>query len=128
MPHFPRKSLALFRYNYIIDIIARKFIFFSFFFKKTKLVLYFFRIFVQFTINQLITYRNTIIIIEYLYCYYNWWQLASENSMGTLCVVSGHIVFFFSIFYLYTCTESVYFILLCNMSNKILPYYMMAEK
>ena len=73
---------------------------------------------------KLITYRNTIIIIiiDYLYCYYNWWQLASENPYGySMCCLRTYCVSFSSIFYLYT--ESVYFILLCNMSNKILPYH-----
>ena len=80
--------------------------------------MYFFRIFVQFTIN---TYRNTNIIIDYLYCYYNWWQLSSENPYGySMCCLRTYCVFF-SLFYLYT--ESVYFILFCSMSNKILPYH-----
>ena len=73
---------------------------------------------------KLITYRNTIIIviIDYLYCYYNWWQLASENPYGySMCCLRTYCVSFSSIFYLYT--ESVYFILLCNMSNKILPHH-----
>ena len=50
--------------------------------------------------------------------------LVASRQREPLCVVSGHIVFFFSIFYLYT--EPVYFILLCNMSNKILSYHTMA--
>ena len=33
--------------------------------------------------------------IYYLYSYHNWWQLASENPIGTVCVVSRHFVFFF---------------------------------
>ena len=73
---------------------------------------------------KLITYRNTIIIIiiDYLYCYYNSWQFASENPYGySMCCLRTYCASFSSIFYLYT--ESVYFILLCNMSNKILPYH-----
>ena len=48
------------------------------------------------------------------------WQLASENPIGTLCVVSGHFVFFF---YIFLCLVNMFSIILCTMSNKILPYH-----
>ena len=44
-----------------------------------------------------------------------------REPLWVLYVWSPDILCFFSAFYLYT--ESVYFILLCNMSNKILLYY-----
>ena len=114
-------------YNYIIDIITRKFIFFSFSLFSFKRQNWYYTFSEYLCSLKLITYRNTIIIIiiDYLYCYYNWWQLASENPYGySMCCLRTYCVSFSSIFYLYT--ESVYFILLCNMSNKILPYHIEA--
>ena len=62
----------------------------------------------------------TIFIIYCLYSYHNRWQLASENLIGTLCVVSGHFVFSF---YIFLCLGNMFSIILCTMSNKILPYH-----
>ena len=62
----------------------------------------------------------TIFIIYSLYSYHNRWQLASENLIGTLCVVSGHFVFSF---YIFLCLGNMFSIILCTMSNKILPYH-----
>ena len=53
-----------------------------------------------------------------MYSYYNRCQLASENLIGTLCVVSGHFVFSF---YTFLCLVNMFSIILCTMSNKILP-------
>ena len=43
------------------------------------------------------------------------------NAIGrpTLCVVSGHFVFF----YIFLCLVNMFSIILCTMSNKILPYH-----
>ena len=107
-----RNSLPFSDYNYIIDIITREFIFFSFSFSFIKQNWYYTSS--EFVCNlHLITYRNTIIIVGYLYCYCNWWQLASENPYRystNVCVVSGHIVFIsrFSIFILSQCTLYCY--------------------
>ena len=62
----------------------------------------------------------TIFIIYCLYSYHNRWQLASENLIGTLCVVSGHFVFSF---YIFLCLVNMFSIILCTMSNKILAYH-----
>ena len=62
----------------------------------------------------------TFFIIYCLYSYHNRWQLASENLIGTLCVVSGHFVFSF---YIFLCLGNMFSIILCTMSNKILPYH-----
>ena len=62
----------------------------------------------------------TIFIIYCLYSYHNRWQLASENLIGTLCVVSGHFVFYF---YIFLCLGNMFSIILCTMSNKTLPYH-----
>ena len=44
----------------------------------------------------------------------------SENLIGTLCVVSGHFVFSF---YIFLCLGKMFSIILCTMSNKMLPYH-----
>ena len=69
---------------------------------------------------QLTIHRIYYFIIYCLYSYHNRWQLASENPIGTLCVVSGHFVFFF---YIFLCLVNMFSIILCTMSNKILPYH-----
>ena len=66
----------------------------------------------------------TNFIIYCLYSYHNRWQLASENLIGTLCVVSGHFVFSF---YIFLCLGNMFSIILCTMSNKILPYHTIYE-
>ena len=61
-------------------------------------------------------YYNYLLSIQLL-------QLVAARQiepLWVLYVLSPDILCFFSMFYLYT--ESVYFILLYNMSNKILPY------
>ena len=80
----------------------------------------------NYTSSEILRYINynyitiTIFIIYCLYGYHNRWQLASENLIGTLCVVSGHFVFSF---YIFLCLGNMFSIKLCTMSNKILPYH-----
>ena len=65
MPHCPVSPLPFSDYNYIIDIITRKIIFFSFSFSFKKQNWYYTSS--EFVCSeQLITCRNTIIMIDYL--------------------------------------------------------------
>ena len=62
MPHCPVSPFPFSDYNYIIDIVTRKFIFFFFSFEKQN---WYFTSSEFVCSLQLITYRNTIIIIDY---------------------------------------------------------------
>ena len=67
-------------------------------------------------------YRNTIIIIYYLYCYYNWWQLTSDNSYGySMCCLRTFCVFFLYIFVLSQYT--LYCYALCQIKYCHIPYH-----
>ena len=118
MPHCPVSPLPFSDCNYNIDIITRKFMFFSFSFSFKKQNWYYTS--PEFLCSlQLITYRNTNYQLSILLL-----QLVAARQrepLWVLYVLSPDILCFFSIFYLYT--ESVYFILLCNISNKTLPYH-----
>ena len=116
MPHCPVSPLPFSDYNYVIDVITRKSISFSFSFKKQN----WYYTSSEFVCSlQLHTYRNTIIIIDYLNCYYNWWQLAWENPYGySMCCLRTYCVFsLFSIFILSQCT------LYCNAICQIKYYH-----
>ena len=95
--YMPPKSLALSVYKYIIYIITRKFTFFSLFF-SFKIQNWYYTSSEYLCSLQLIIYRNTIIIIYYLNCYYNWWELASETPYWySMCCLRTFCVFFFDI-------------------------------
>ena len=62
-------------------------------------------------------------IFYYLYSYHNWWQLASENLIGTLCVVSGHFIFLFLCFIMLS-LYAFYNIMYYNAKQNItIPYH-----
>ena len=72
-----------------------------------------------------ILYKLQLTIHRIYYFYYLLFiqlsqQVNSENLIGTLCVVSGHFVFSF---YIFLCLVNMFSIILCTMSNKILPYH-----